>query len=178
MKFRKSQLVSIAIRYGLIAGAIITLLMVIFYYMGQHPLLVSPYLDFRIVLFGVFIFFSLKEFREVHQNGILFFWQGMVGSYILIFVSMIIASFGIIVFGQVDPEFVALFIRSRLEYLNSFPQDEIDKIGKEVFERNLKAIPGTNAMMMAQAYFMQGIVIGLFISVILSAILRKQPKTL
>jgi len=57
MKFKKSPLVPIALRYGVIAGGIVTLLMVIFYYMGQHPLLVSPYLDFRIVLFGVFIFF-------------------------------------------------------------------------------------------------------------------------
>ena len=178
MKFKKSPLVSIGLRYGFIAGAIITLLMILFYYMGQHPLLVSPYLDFRIVLFGVFIYFSLKEFRDTHQDGILFFWQGMVGSYILIFVSMTLASVGLVVFAQIDSEFVASFIKSRMEFLQSFPQEEIDKIGKEVFERNLSAIPSTNAMQLAQAYFGQGLVIGLFVSVILSAVLRKQPKTL
>jgi hypothetical protein len=178
MKFRKSQLVSIAIRYGLIAGAIITLLMVIFYYMGQHPLLVSPYLDFRIVLFGVFLFFSLKEFREVHQNGILFFWQGMVGSYILIFVSMIIASIGIVLFCQFNPEFITTFVNAQLENLKNIPQEEIDKFGKEEFEHSLAAISSIDAVQLAVTYFGHGIMIGLFISVILSAILRKQPKTL
>ncbi len=178
MKFRKSPLVTITLRYGLIAGAIIILFMIVFYYMGQHPLLVFPYLDFRIVLFGVFIFFALKEFKESHQNGILFFWQGMIGSYILIFTSMILAAVGIILFSQFEPAFVTSFIEAQLAKFQAIPQAEIDEFGKESFDRNLAAISATNGMQLAVTYFGHGIMIGLFVSVILSAILRKQPKTL
>ena len=178
MKFKKSPLVPIALRYGLIAGVIIAVFIVLFYYIGQHPLLVFPYIDFRIILFGVFIFFSLKEFRDTHQQGILFFWQGMVGSYILIFVSMFIASAAIVLFVQIEPDFLTTFINAKLESARSIPQEEIDNFGKELFERNLKVIETTNAMQLAQTYFGNGIMIGLFVSVILSAVLRKQPKTL
>lgn len=178
MKFRKSELVRVTVRYGLIAGAIILLLMVAFFFLGQHPLLVSPYLDFRIVLFGVFIFFSLKEYRDRYQNGILYFWQGMIGSYILIFISMLVASIGILIFAQVYPDFVTTFIHNRLAALKAMPQEEIDKVGKEMFDRIVAQTPGVDAMYLAQAYFGQGVVIGLFVSVIMSAILRKQPKTI
>lgn len=178
MKFYKSPLVMVMLRFGLIAGALITLLMIGFFYLGQHPLLVSPYLDFRILLFGVFIYFGVREFREVHHNGLLYFWQGMIGSYLLVFISMLVASAGVLIFSQAEPRFVSSFVETYTTYLKSFAPEDIERIGKQAYEGKLASVSLMNGMQLAQSYFIQGIVIGLFVGVILSAILRKQPKTL
>src|SRR4051812_24689537 len=96
---KRYPLISIALRYGAVAGILTFVLMVGLFYMGRHPLLISPFLDFRVLLFGVFIFFSLKEFRDDVQKGELYFWQGMMGSFMLVMVASAISSIGVQIFG-------------------------------------------------------------------------------
>jgi hypothetical protein len=61
--------------------------------------------------------------------------------------------------------------------LRSIPDDVIKRIGKDVYVRNLAALPLTKAADLALLYFWQSFLISLFLSVILSVILRRQPKT-
>src|SRR5690606_40385607 len=70
-------LLFICVRYSLIAGGLMVLFFVLTYYTGHHPLMIAPFLDFRIVLFGMFIFFALREFRERFNYGTLHFYQGI-----------------------------------------------------------------------------------------------------
>lgn len=158
------------------AGVLAVVLMIAMYYMGHHPLMVSPFFDFRILLFGVFIFFSLREFREEHQQGALYFWQGMVGSFILVVVAGTLASLLLLVFCSLESEFVSSYVSAMTEYLKTFPAEDIERIGKDVYQRNLEQLPTTNAKQIAGLHFMQSVMIGLFVSIILSVILRKQPK--
>ena len=178
MKFRKTPLATVTLRYGLIAGVLAALLLVAIYYIGKHPMMVSPYLDYRILLFGVFIFFALKEVRDYHQNGALYFWQGMVGSYVITFIASTLGALGLILFASIEPQFISSYIDQRMHEWESFTQDEIELIGKQVYDSNILQLSTTNSMQLAITYFGQGIMIGLFISIILSVILRKQPKPL
>jgi len=82
----------------------------------------------------------------------------------------------LIVFGNFEPDFIASYINRMTVYLQTFSKEDIERIGKEVFDRNLKALPATNIYEMAKTYFAQGLAIGLFVSIILSVITRKQPK--
>jgi len=138
------RLLIISARYGAIAGVLAFILLIVLYHLGPHPLLTSPFLDFRILLFGIFVFFTLKEFRDFNNNGVLHFSQAMFGGLSVV--------------------------------LKSFPKEDISRIGKEIYERNLAALPATNVFDLIQTYFMQGIVIGFFVNIILSVILRRQPK--
>ena len=174
---KNSPLISIGIRNGAIAAAVSISLLIAMYYMGRHPLMVSPFLDFRILLFGVFIFFSLREFRDVHQEGALYFWQGMIGSFVMVMVTATVASLLLLAFCAIESTFIPSYIKAATEYFKTFPREDIDRIGKEVYERNLSLLPSTNSKQMAGLYFAQSIMIGLFVSIILSVILRKQPKT-
>ncbi len=58
----------------------------------------QPYLDFRVFLFGIFVSFTLKEFRDVHQRGELYFWQGIIGSGIVVLTASAIAALGSVYF--------------------------------------------------------------------------------
>ena len=169
-------LLKISARYGAAAGILAFILLLVMYYIGRHPLLTSPFLDFRILLFGIFIFFTLKEFRDYYQDGNLYFWQAMLGGWTVILIATIATSILLWLFGVWDNGFVDSYIAQVTAYLKSFPQGDIDRIGKEIYERNLMALPATNIFDLTQTYFMQGIVIGFFVNIILSAILRRQPK--
>lgn len=170
------RLFQIAARYGSVAGLLAFVLVVIMFYLGRHPLVVAPYLDFRILLFGIFIVFTLKEFRDYEQGGALYFSQAMLGGFAVILITSTITSLLIAVFGHFEKDFVLDHIAQVTAYYKSFSKEDIARIGKDIYERNLRDLPATNASMLAAKYFIQGLVIGFFVNIVLSVILRRQPK--
>jgi hypothetical protein len=170
-------LLKVPVIYGAIAGILGFFIIVILYYLGYHPFGIPVHLDFRIFLFGIFIFFSLKEVRDIHNGGVLYFWEGSIASFLFVLAFGIISSILIAIFTVSVPEFLDSYIRLKIDFLKNLPVDVIDKIGKDVVESNLKSLPATNAFDLITLYFWQSLMIGAFISIILSVILRKQPKT-
>jgi hypothetical protein len=166
-------LIKIGLRWGSIAGVLTTVLMITTYYIAVHPFMVAPFLDFRILVFGVFIFFGLKEFRDYVQGGILYFWQGLIGCFVIVLVSTVISSLGLYVFGLLKPEFLTTYVTAATTYLKTFPPEAIEQIGKDAYESNLKSLPATNLGVMIETYFLKGMLIGLFVSLLLSVILRR-----
>lgn len=172
-----NKLVRIALRYGIIGGALAFILAMILFYMGRHPLVISPYLDFRILLFGIFVFFALKEFRDYDQNGVLYFAQAMFGGFVAIFVLSLVSSALLWIFGSIEGDFVREYVEQVTKYIRSFSKEGIDRLGKDVYERNLNALPSTNMSMLAVTYFIHGLVIGFFVNIVLAVVVRRQPKT-
>lgn len=171
------SLALISVRWGVIASILAVSLLIAMYYLGRHPFMVAPFMDFRIMLYGIFIFFSLREFRDYRQDGVLYFWQGMAGSFFMVFTAGILSALFFWIFGNLETDFVPSYVRQMTEYLKNFNEEDIQRIGKEVYESNLKRLTSTNMAQLASTYFAQSFVIGLFVSIILSVILRKQPKT-
>lgn len=176
-KFMLRSLALISIRWGAIASVLAVSLIITMYYLGRHPLMVAPFLDFRIILYGIFIFFSLREFRDYHQEGALYFWQGMAGSFLMVAVAGLLGALFFWIFGTLETDFVPSYVKQMTDYLKNFPEEDIQRIGKEVYESNLKSLPSTNMAQLASTYLAQSFVIGLFVSIIMSVILRRQPKT-
>lgn len=172
-----SPLVKVPVKYGAIAGILGAVLVVSLYYIGRHPFLIPVFLDFRIFLFGIFIFFILKELRDYWLAGELYFWQGILASLIFTAIFASIAALGIGVFITIVPDFLQSYITRSAEQLRSLPADVIEKIGKDNYQRNLELLPATNGFDLAALYFTQSFMISFFISIILSVILRRQPKT-
>lgn len=172
-----SPLIKVPVRFGLIAGLLGLVLVITLYYLILHPFVVPIYMDFRIFIFGIFIFFTLKELRDWHYGGILYFWQGLISAFLFTLVFAATASIGLLIFISLVPEFLQTYISLTVEQLKQLPADVVEKIGKDVYDRNLALLPATNAIDLASLYFMQSLLISLFISIILSVILRRQPKT-
>lgn len=175
---KHSPLITVGIRYGVIAGILCgVLLMITYYMMDSHPLMVSPFMDFRVLLFAVFIFFSLKEFRDYHQQGELYFSQGMMVSFIFTIIAATVSALLVWAFCSFESTFIPSYVTAMTEYLKTFPPEDVERIGKEVFESNLNSLSATNGKQIAGKYFIQSVMIGFFVSIILSVILRKEPKT-
>ena len=170
-----SPLVRVGIRYGLIAAVFCMGFVVSMYYMDKHPFLMNPFLDFRIPTFGVLIFFALKEAREFYYHGILYFWQGMVGAFILTFVCASACWLLLLLFAAWQPAFVSSFIDLAMTQARSFPEEDIERIGRSVYEQGLLELKNADGRFMAWRYFVQSFIISFFISIIISVVLRRQP---
>ena len=173
-----NPLVKVSLRYGLLAGVIGSALLIGLYYMGRHPFLIPVYIDFRILLFGILIFFTLREIRDYHQHGVVYFWQGFFASFLFTLSYAILSSLVMVLFMEMAPAFVSDYISLSVAQLQSLPPEVIESIGKDVYERNLSLLPETDADDLGFLYFLQSFLISLFISIILSVILRRQPSNL
>jgi hypothetical protein len=169
-------IVKVPLTLGAIAGLLGAVLMIAHFYVIDHPFLIPVFFDFRIFLFGVFIFFTLKELRDLHQQGVLYFWQGLFASFIFVATYAFLSSFILGCFAYADTDFVRTYIELKTAELKAFSPEVVQQIGKEVFERNLEILPSTNGFDLAWLYFWQCFVIGIFISIIMSVILRRLPK--
>lgn len=167
---------NVSLRYGLLAGIVGSALLIGLYYIGRHPFLIPVYMDFRIILFGVFIFFTLREIRDYHQGGILYFWQGLIASFLFTVYYAIISTVALLTFMSAVPSFLSDYINLSIEQLRSLPPEVIKSVGKHVYETNLKLLPETDAVDLGLLYLIQCFLISLFLSIILSVTLRKHPK--
>ena len=172
-----SPVIKVNARYGAIAGALCIVFIVSSFYMGKHPFLISPFTDFRVFLFAVLLFFSLKEMRDYYLGGSMFFWQGTAGSLFFLASCSAVSAAGIFVFGAVKPQFLSSYVEQFTEQIRNLSTEGTEQIGKEVLEQSLRDLPSTTIGGLAGTYVWQSFVIGFFISVIISVILRQQPKT-
>ncbi|MBI1768221.1 MAG: DUF4199 domain-containing protein [Bacteroidetes bacterium] len=170
-------LFKIPFRYGLIGGVLGCMVIASLYYMGRHPFLLPVIFDFRIVIFSVFIFLCLKEVRDYYQEGNLFFWQGMIGGYVFIGTSAVIGSIFTWFIARWDSNFLPSYISRLQQQMTGFQKQIEESVGAEAYQQQLAKLPGTSALDLAGDYFLKSLIIGLFLTIIISVILRKQTQT-
>jgi hypothetical protein len=107
----------------------------------------------------------------------LYFWQGLIASFLFTTTYACIASPGIALFAFAVPEFVTTYIDQSVALAKSLSPEVIKEIGKDIYDRNLATLPTTNEVGLAKQHFWQSYFISLFISLILSVVLRRQPET-
>ena len=175
--FLNSPLVKVSVRYGAVTGLLCMGFVISMFYFGKHPFLMNPMLDFRVPVFALMIFFSLKEVRDYYQGGILNFWQGMIGSFVFTFTLACLCGLTLMIFSAWEPDFVTTFISSALEQVKAFPPEEVERVGRQTYEQGLAELKKVDGYFMAKRYFFQSFIISFFISAIISVILRRQPQT-
>ena len=168
-------IVRVPLFYGLIAGALGFAILVLLYYINRHPFLIPVYLDSRIFLFGIFLFFSLRELRDLHFEGILYFWQGLFASFLFIAFFSITVAIALSLFTVIVPDFVESYITLTIAQIKGLPAEVVDRIGKDVVESNLRSLPATNGFDLVELYTGQSFAIGLFLMIIISVIVRRTP---
>lgn len=174
---RLQAIYRIPIRYALIASAASIILFCILYYAGRNPLFIPPFLDFRVLLFPIFLVFGIRDYKENHNQGYLHFWQGIsVGLQIMLIISFVMSIF-ILIFGTVvEPDFVNEFISGSIQNIESTREKLLESIGKETLEKTLEILPTTTIAHLAIDYFIKSLPYGIFIAIIISLILRKKPN--
>jgi Protein of unknown function (DUF4199) len=173
---RKYPTVSVSIRNGLIAGVLGMIFLITLYALGRHPFLIPVYVDFRIVLFATLLFFTGKELRDFFQGGAFYFAQGMLMSLIFTTVYSMVMFFGILLLTAVKPAFVADYISLNMDQIKNFPDVIIKQIGQAEYDRGIATLQSARGIDLAVLYAGQSLLISFFVSIIISVILRRQPK--
>lgn len=176
-RFRIPPLVSVMARYGVLSGILGIVAAMVFYYIGKHPFWIFPFFDPRVLLIIIFLIFGLKEVRDYVQGGVLYFWQGLGGSLILLAVMSVIGYAGIWIITAFEPDFLKTYIEQGLEQIKAIPAENANEIGVAAMEEVRKTLPDTTAAWMAKRYAIQTYMFGFFIAVIISVVLRRHPPT-
>ena len=166
----------VCFRYGLVAGLLGFILVIGLYYINNHPFLIPVFLDYRIALFTIIFVFALKELRDFYYDGILHFWQGMISTLLITIIFSLIVSVFIYIFASIKSEFVQSYIDLSLVQVQAFSNEDIDRLGRGVYEEGIRSLKTADAYFLASRYFWQSFIISFFLSIIISVILRRQPK--
>ena len=168
----KNKLVAIPLKYGFFGSMIFILLFLIFYFLHLDPLVNIKIVD--ILILAIFIFFSLKEFRDRYNERHLHFWQGMTGGIITyLSLAMIAAIFILIMTVIIDPDLTTKYIESRIALLMENKQALIDQMDETTYNKALEGVKTTSGFDLAMDDFLKKSIIGLFLTIIIAVILRK-----
>lgn len=169
------RLIKFALRYALAGSVIGFLVLVSVYFLGRHPFLIPVIFDFRLLLLSTLLFLTLRSYR-VSRQGILYFWQGMIGGFFLHLFYGAAVSLYILLFGIFHPGFVSSYINTLTLQFQKNEKVIIERVGSKSFHQQLAKLPYTTIFDLASDYFLKSLLIGLFLTIIFSIILRKQPK--
>jgi hypothetical protein len=170
-----SPLVRIAGKYGAIAGLVLTAGLVVIYFAGKHPLLINILFDLRILVFLLFIFVTLREFRDEYNNKILHFWQGLYTGIIVYISAAFITSLLLCLFASwIEPDFVTSFIGQSLANLEENKEMIIESLGQDKYDGAVEGLPSTTAGNLAFDYFLKSMPIGFILTLITSIIMRNK----
>ena len=171
----RNPIFTVPFRYGTLAAVLSIILFLILYYAGRNPMLIPPFLDFRILLYPIILVFAIRDYKENRNEGMLHFWQGMsVGIQALVISSFFMAIFILIFGGLIEEDFVPEYIRLMTEQIGHLDEKVIESVGEEAIDRSLELLPTTHIFDLALDYFIKSLPYGLFLTIIISLILRKQ----
>lgn len=167
----------IPLKYGAAASVLAIVLIIVLFYAGRHPMLIPVFYDYRIFLFGVIIFFSMKEYRDYYNEGRLHFWEGIVNGVITYLVVALVAGLFIWIFSLIDPEFLETYIQGTIRGLE-LDKEELTKTGaititEEEFQQQIEMLKSIRPSVLTLDYIIKSMVIGFPITLILSVFLRK-----
>lgn len=170
----KNPLVTVPLKYGLVGGLLSVILFICLYFVGKNPLVIYRDFDFSFLLLPIFIAFSVKEFRDRWNDKSLKFGEGMtVGFLNYIIIAIISAIFIWIFLSSIDPELLKGYISDRSSFLIAMKGQMIEKFGEDVYLKTLADIQESTAFVIALDDFLKKIIIGLFLTIIISVIFKR-----
>lgn len=166
-----------ALKFGLLGALMIIIALLVLFYLGKHPLLLNPLLDARWTLYGLFIFFAIKSFRE-ESGGFLHFWEGLALGFLVYLIMAQMAAAFIAVFASIDStHFLVDYIRIAMEQINANREALIaNNIDEKTLNDALEILPTTTANNLAFDYFLKSMPIGLILTLILSILMRRKEE--
>lgn len=133
-------------------------------------------LIFGYVITPVSIFLALKYFKDYSNNGYISFSEGMSVGFVTYLIIGLISGLGIWIILLIFPEFFESIKASKLEVLDSSKETIIGQVGDDSFQSTLISVKAMVPLDVALNDTIWKIIPGLFFSIIISIILRKNPN--
>lgn len=164
---------TVPLKFGTIGGALTILMFLITYWMGKNPIIDLGFFDF--IILPIFIFFSMKEFRDYRNERILHFWQGMtVGVISYLAIATISAMFILLFLTAIDPGLLDAYITDRIEIIDLKKAELVDQMGEETYTKTRQDTFNTSAGILSLDDFIKKCLIGFTLTIPMAVLLRRR----
>lgn len=172
----KNPLIRIPLKYGIVAGLLCSATWVVLAFFVDKDVVTKSFIyNINVFLFlGLFIFFALKEFKDYYNEKILHFWQGMTIGFIIYVTTAVISASTISVSLLIKPDYLQNYIDERVELVQAQKQQITETIDEQAYVETLEQVKGTTAADLVWDDFLKKSLLGLFLTIILSIVMRKE----
>lgn len=77
---------------------------------------------------------------------------------------------------MIEKSFLSEYIQQSIQNINEVKENLVESIGEEVLQKSLEILPTTTIFDLALDYFLKSLPYGIFLTIIISLILRRKPN--
>lgn len=165
---------STAYKFGGFAGALSILSFISLSFLYPDPTNLN--LVFGYVITPIAIFLAIKFFKDYSNEGYLSFSEGMSVGFVAYMLEAIISLGGIWVILIIHPDLFEQVKESKLDVLATNKESIVVQVGESSFDLTLESIRNMVPWDIALNDALWKIIPGLFFTIIISIILRKNPN--
>ena len=171
-----NPLIRIPAKYGAIGATLVIILFYVLHFTDGNPLTDMNMFDFFIL--PIFLFFGMKEYRDIYNNKQLEFWQGMSTGFVVYVTLALITTLSLFLFLSVAAEqvFVDYVINAVAEVTNN-RDNTIERMGEEAYLEALSKTESTTKLDLVFDYLLKKLIVGLMLTIMISVIMRRKPLT-
>lgn len=163
-----------AYQFGGIGGVLSVVAFVILSFLRSDPTNLS--LIFGYVITPISLFLAIKFFKEYTNQGFLSFAEGMSVGFVTYLLIALISGIGIWIILLVSPVLFEEIKLSKLEVLEQNKETIIAQMGDDSFTTALFSVQNMISWDLALNDAIWKLIPGLFFTIIISVILRKNPN--
>lgn len=167
----------LGLRYGFVGGFFLLVVFLTFHLIGTLPGAFVTMIANLIVL-TVFVFISLKDFKDNHNGGQFRFYHGMsIGVTSLIVMSLFFGLLYAIYTGLIEPDYLTDKIAYLTEDLSTQLASETDLTKKEVLVKQLDGLTETTFSIDILSETIKRVAFGYLLVPIFSIVLRTRQQS-
>ena len=167
----------LGLRYGLVGGFFLLVVFLTFHWIGILPGAFVTMIA-NLVVLTVFIFISLKDFKDNHNGGQFRFYHGMsIGVTSLIVMSLFFGLLYALFTGFIEPDYLSDKIAYLTEDLTSQLDTEQDLEKKEVLTKQLEGLSDTTFSIDILSETIKRVAFGYLLVPVFSIILRTRQQS-
>jgi hypothetical protein len=163
-----------AYQFGLLGGLLscAAFLVLSFFYSDPSNLT----LLFGYVICPIAIFLSVKFFKEDQNSGYLSFSEGMTVGFVTYMLIALVSILGIWIFLSISPETFELITIAKFEVLEKGKETIVAQVGQNSYDATYESLKEMSKFDIALNDGIWKIIPGLFFTIIISIIFRKNPN--
>ncbi|UJP66624.1 DUF4199 domain-containing protein [Mongoliitalea daihaiensis] len=158
-------------KFALIGGGFCLIAFILFGSVGYDAANFSMLLGY--IITPVFLFIGIRLFKKGYNQGFLSFAHGMTVGFLIYMGIALVSGLGILVFLLLNPEAFEALKALKLQVLEVNEEMIKSQVGEESFAITLVNVQNMKPLDIAINDFLWKIVPGLFFTIIISIILRK-----
>jgi hypothetical protein len=163
-----------AYKFGTLGGLLSVVSFYFLSYLNPDPTNLN--LVFGYFLIPISVFLSVKFFKEYTNSGFLSFAEGMTVGFVTYTLIGLISTLGIWLTLHFSPDLFEIIKTQKVDFLSENKEMIISQVGENSFEATRKSIEGLTPWNVSLNDGLWKIIPGMFFSIIISIILRKNPN--